>query len=360
MNEFFITKVQNIVANLGTLPIDLRSCKKLMLGRNLSLGLKFVTVKKVKKLLKGLKNKTSTSVDQLDNFAVKLAANYIAGPLHHVITLSIMQQKFPSGWKFTKIVPLHKKESTLKPENYRPVAILSPLSKVLEKVIYEHIYDYFSRNKLFHSSLHGYRGGRSTMTALLTMYDRWVKAANKSQITGVVLVDLSAAFDLVSPDLLIQKLRIYGFEEDIITWLSSYLTNRFQAVWIDNQFSSFLSNSLGVPQGSNLGPLLFLLFFNDLPDIINEDIDCYADDSTLGATAKHVDEIEIKLTTDCSNLSNWMVANQFKLNAGKTHFLTMGTKERLRNLGPELKVEMDGVTLKESKDKRELLLGQNK
>ena len=195
------------------------------------------------------------------------------------------------------------------------------------------------------------------MTALLTMYDRWVKAANKSQVTGVVLVDLSAAFDLVSPDLLMQKLRIYGFEEDIITWLSSYLTNRFQAVWIDNQFSSFLSNSLGVPQGSNLGPLLFLLFFNDLPDNINEDIDCYADDSTLGATAKHVDEIEIKLTTDCSNLSNWMVANQFKLNAGKTHFLTMGTKERLRNLGPELKVEMDGVTLKESKDKRELLLG---
>ena len=213
MNEFFITKVQNIVANLGKLPVDLSGCRKVMTGRKLSLGLKFVTVQKVRKLLSGLKNKTSTSIDQLDNYSVRLAAEYIAGPLHHVTTLSIMQQKFPSGWKYTKIVPLHKKDSTLKPENYRPVAILSPLSKILEKVIYEHIYDYFSRNKLFHSSLHGYRGGRSTMTALLTMYDKWVKAASKSQVSGVVLVDLSAAFDLVSPSLLIQKLKIYGFED---------------------------------------------------------------------------------------------------------------------------------------------------
>ena len=123
----------------------------------------------------------------------------------------------------------------------------------------ELIYDYFSRNKLFHSSLHGYRGGRSTLTALLTMYDNWLKAAGKGQVSGVVLVDLSAAFDLVSPSLLIQKLRIYGVEEDMISWLTSYLTDSFQTVWIDHVFSSFTSNSLGVLQGSILGPLLFLI-----------------------------------------------------------------------------------------------------
>ena len=137
MNKF--SKVQTIVKGLKKVPEDLSGCRKVMSGRKLSLSSTFVTVKKVKSLLCSLKNKTSTSVDQLDNYAMKLAAHHIAGPLHHVVTLSILQQKFPTIWKNTKIVPLHKKKSTLKRENYRQVAILSPLSKVLEKIFYEHI-----------------------------------------------------------------------------------------------------------------------------------------------------------------------------------------------------------------------------
>ena len=168
MNEFFVSKVQNIVRNLRKLPANLSGCRKIMQDRDISLSLKFVSVKKIRKILGSLKKKTSTSVDQLDNYDVRLAADHIAGPLHHVVTLSLMQNKFPSSWKFTKIVPLHKKMSPLKRENYRPVAILSPLSKVLEKVMYEHNYDFFDRNKLFHPSLHGYRKDRSTMTALLS------------------------------------------------------------------------------------------------------------------------------------------------------------------------------------------------
>ena len=257
----------------------------------------------------------------------------------------------------TKIVPLHKKQSTLKPENYRPVAILSPLSKVLEKAVYEQIYRYFSKNHLFHPSLHGYRGDRSTMTALLTMYDKWVKAASKGQISGVVLVDLSAAFDIVSPEILVKKMRVYGFKEDIINWISSYLSDRYQSVWIDHIFSDLLPNNLGVPQGSNLGPLLFLIFFNDLPCFIKESIECYADDSTVGAADKDVVEVERKLSEDCSSLSNWMASNSFKLNAKKTHFLTMGTRRRLEGLGYTMEVKMDGEVLAESEEKAEILLG---
>ena len=110
-----------------------------------------------------------------------------------------MQNTFPVLWKASKIIPVHKKDSRFDPKNYRPVSILSPLSKIAEKIVYEQMYKYFSNNKIFHSNMHGYRQNRSTCTALLSMYDRWVRAAAMGNIRGVVLLDLSAAFDLVEP-----------------------------------------------------------------------------------------------------------------------------------------------------------------
>ena len=208
---------------------------------------------------------------------MKTSAEIIAGPLHHVIVLSINQNKFPTGWKYSKVIRLHKKLSQLERKNYRPVAILSPLSKILEKVVYTQIYDYFTRNKIFHPNLHGYRGNRSTQTALLQMYDRWVEAAVAGKVSGVVLLDLSVAFDLVEPSILINKLRIYGLDENFLNWIKSYLTNRHQAVWIDHTLSEFLECEVGVPQGSNLGPLFFLIFYNDLPYSLDSELDVFAD-----------------------------------------------------------------------------------
>ena len=312
---------------------------------------------KVRSLLKNLSGSKSLACDELDSFSIKVAADIVAGPLHHIITLSIMQQRFPSQWKYAKVLPLHKKDSILERKNYRPVAILSPLSKILEKVVYEQLYGYFSRNRILHQNLHGYRKNRSTQTALLQMYDRWVSAAAKGQVSGAVLLDLSAAFDLVPPDILLRELEIYGLETDFLNWIRSYLSDRHQCVWIDHTMSSFLHCEVGVPQGSNLGPLFFLLFVNDLPFILDCDMEQYADDSTLTATGADIADIDEKLSNSCLTVSRWMASNQLKLNPDKTHILTLGTEARLRMPGNEVSVVMDGISLKQDPGKSETLLG---
>ena len=346
-NSFFLNKVETIQRGIQSVPISLSSCLRIMKGKQCKLAIEHVTVAKVLKLLKSLNNSKSLGIDELDNYSIKIAAEVIAQPLHHLITLSIMQCKFPSSWKYSKIIPLHKKASKLEMKNYRPVAILSPLSKILEKIVYEQIYNYFSKNKIFHQNLHGYRKNRSTQTALLTMYDRWVRSAAAGNISGVVMIDLSAAFDLVDHDILIRKLQCYGLQNDFIYWINSYLTERYQAVWLDHILSEFLHCPTGVPQGSILGPLFFLLFFNDLPDIAGPSIDSYADDTTITESGKTVEEIEVKLNQDCNYVCHWMKSNKMKINPDKTHFFIMGTQKRLSSLGRPLKIEMDDIQILE-------------
>ena len=158
------------------------------------------------------------------------------------------------------------------------------------------------------------------------MNDRWVRASSDGNLSGVVLIDLSAAFDLVNHELLLKKLRIYGVQEDFLNWIKSYLNERYQAVWISHVLSEYRECNVGVPQGSNLGPLFLLIFFNNMPDYVQSAVDSYADDTTVTASGKSLEEIETQLNNDCQEVCSWMKSNELKLNPEKPTFCLWGLK----------------------------------
>ena len=144
------------------------------------------------------------------------------------------------------------------------------MSKILERVIFNQVIEYLNTNNLLHPNHHAYRAQHNTTTALIQMYDGWLQAVESDQLAGVCMLDMSAAFDLVDHDLLIQKLELYGFDESILGWTQSYLSGRRQCVVIEGCLSKLLPVNTGVPKESILGPLLYTIFTNELPEVIHE------------------------------------------------------------------------------------------
>ena len=163
-------------------------------------------------------------IDNIDTPVFTLVAEDILAPLTHTINLSITESTFPTMWKQAKVIPLLKKGDPLTPKNYRPVALLPIFSKILERVVYNQLVQYLDSEGIIHPNHHGSRPGHSTATALIQMYDRWVEEVDDGNMVGVMMVDLSAAFDMVDHGILLEKLRLYGLEETALSWTTSYLS----------------------------------------------------------------------------------------------------------------------------------------
>ena len=271
MNNYFINKVRLLNERIPESEEDpLQKLRESMRSRQCSFSLHSVSPGNVAEIIAGLKNSKSTGVDFIDTWVIKLVANDILPAITHIINLSIAHSEFPSLWKLSKVGPLLKKGDPLVPSNYRPVALLPIFSKILEKVVFLQLVKYLDSNGLLHPNHHGSRIGHNTATALLQMYDQWLEEVEEGKMVGVMMIDLSAAFDMVDHTLLLNKLGLFGLDGKSLMWVLSYLSKRSQSVCVDGCMSPPLPVVCGVPQGSILGPLFYILFTSDIPDLVHD------------------------------------------------------------------------------------------
>ena len=295
-----------------------------------------VNKEKVLKYLSNVDISKATGTDNIGPRLLKLAAPCIAEGITFICNSSIRSSCFPDKWKEAKVSPLHKSGPLEEINNYRPISILPVLSKVLERHVSDSLTMYLNENDLLHKTQSGFRSHHSCETALNHMIDSWLNAIDDGNMIGVVLVNFKKAFDLVDHDILLTKLGIYGMKNEPLSWFKSYLSQRQQQVSINNTKSSFRPVSCGVPQGSILGPFLFLLFINDLPLYTsNVSTDMYADDTTLYDVQSSQEVIERNLQIALNKLHIWCKNNGMVLNAAKTKVMLITTNQKRRGLNKE-------------------------
>uniref|UniRef100_A0AAQ5ZG27 Reverse transcriptase domain-containing protein n=1 Tax=Amphiprion ocellaris TaxID=80972 RepID=A0AAQ5ZG27_AMPOC len=285
-------------------------------------------------------------MDELDVRLLKLVSDVISIPVFHII-ISLLKCRCPVKWKVAKIVPLPKNgKESFSGKNSRPVSILPILSKIMEKIAYDQINLYFCKNGLNSSSQHAYKNGHSTTTALAQNTDDWMNYIEDKKLVGTVLLDMSAAFDLLDHDLLLEKLRAYGFQNSAIQWVKSYLSNREFTVFFNGSYSESRSLSCGVPQGSCLGPLLFSIFTNELPLILeNATIVLYADDLTIYVSDHNLMNLNTRLNEELKVIEDWINENRLVINAKKTKCL-IGSPHLLKD-SPVLNVSIGGSVIEQ-------------
>ncbi|CAB3996609.1 Hypothetical predicted protein [Paramuricea clavata] len=272
-------------------------------------------------VLQELSKLRTTKATGLDGISAKLLRDsaYIIAPyLTKIFNLSLRCGSFPDIWKKGRVTPIFKSGDPTSSNNYRPITILQTLSKLLERIVHHQVYNYLQEHKLLASQQFGFRSKLSTTIALAHFTEQILDNLDHRKITGAVSIDLRKAFDTVDHTILLEKLKTIGFTSSVLDWFSSYLSNRTQVTVINSSMSQPKPVTVGVPQGSILGPLLFLIYINDLPECLTH---CksilYADDTLLYYSAESISDLQSKLNSDLRSLSDEMLENLFQTNTPK-------------------------------------------
>ena len=282
-----------------------------------------ITETDVMKLLEKLNTAKSPGPDGIHNKVLFELRNTLCLPLTRFFNLSLKQGSVPKCWKEANVTPLFKKGNKHAAENYRPVSLTSTVCKLMERIVKKKVMEHMENNELFSIHQHGFRSGHSCVTQLLEVIEIWSKAIDNKDNIDVIYLDFRKAFDSVPFERLLIKLTAYGIGGNVLNWIKSFLNDRRQRVIINGTTSKWADVVSGVPQGSVLGPSLFLLYINGLPDTVRNLVKIFADDTKLFAVANDDDNCA-SIQTDLNSLSKWSDTWQLRFNAAKCKRMHIG------------------------------------
>ncbi len=291
------------------------------------------------------KNGKSAGYDDISPSVVKHVICHISKPLTHIFNLSFSSGVFPSALKIAKIIPVFKKGDPHTFSNYRPISLLPCFSKILERLIFNRLDNFLTHFNILHNNQYGFRKHHSTDLALLDIYNKISSSLALHHHTIGIFLDLSKAFDTIDHNILLTKLQHYGIRGRAFDLLSSYLHNRLQFTSYDSHSSDFLPVSCGVPQGSILGPLLFLLYVNDIPVSSKHfSFVLFADDTNIFLSDPNLDTLINTFNTELEKVSNWFKSNKLSLNVSKTNYIFFNSKNK-NHTKTKIKIKIDNTEI---------------
>ncbi len=310
----------------------------------MTISLYTCTCNEIELIVKGFNDSKSCGFDNISPKVIKAVINDISTVLCHIFNLSFNMGTVPVGLKTAKVSPIYKTGPIDFLGNYRPISVLPCISKILERLMYTRLSNFLTKHSIIGNSQFGFRKNHSTAMALTTIVDKIAHALDSNDVTFGIFLDLAKAFDTVDHKIIIRKLEHYGVRGIALNWFSSYLSDRKQTVTFKNYLSSYNDVKCGVPQGSILGPLLFIIYINDCTNVSDVlDFVKFADDTNVFSSAKDEHILANILNLELAKLSDWFIANKLSLNIEKTKFIYF-SKRRRKN---ESEIIIDGKKIEQ-------------